>query len=142
MHTERLASDHNWSGYLTLDNAAAVTERIRSMIGDEQPYTWVAANEYFGYRPEVRTGQTAKDIGLDTEREVAGEPWAHISVLDSYGVWGFHTTAATQAEARDMDVKQRTLLTFERGKLTVELYAPAGNHMFWVIATEPAGVDR
>lgn len=133
---KRLASDRDWYGYLTLENAEAVADRIRSMIGDGQRYTWVAANEIFGYKPEIRTGQVAKRIEFVSEKLSDGRSWAHLLVRDAYGTWGISTTAADQAAAHAMDKKDATFLRFEYGRLTIEHYAPAGNHLWWAIAVE------
>lgn len=138
-YAERLKSDRDWYGYLTLENAEAVADRIRSMIGDGQPYTWVAANEYFGYKPEVRTSQVASKVEFNQDLRLSdGTPWAHLTVVDTYGIWGLHATAADDAAACEADKKDRTVLKFGYRKLTIDLYAPGGNHMWWVIALENA----
>lgn len=139
-YAERLSSGRDWSGYLTLENAEAVADRIRSMIGDGQRYTWVAANEYFGYKPEVRTSQVATKVSFDSDLKYSdGAPWAHLNVVDTYGIWGLSADAADEAAAIAQDKRHRTFLTFDHRKLTIDLYAPGGNHMWWVVALEDGG---
>jgi hypothetical protein len=135
-YAERLKSDREWSGYLTLDNAEAVADRIRSMIGAGQPYTWVDANEMGGYRPTVRTSQTAEKVDSTAKHLDSGSPWAHLMVVDSYGVWGLSTTAADQKAAATGEDRDQTYLSFERRQLRIEHYAPSGNHLYWVVALE------
>ncbi|GAA2990276.1 hypothetical protein GCM10017559_07850 [Streptosporangium longisporum] len=132
----RLAEGCNWFGFLTFDNLDLVADRIRSMIGDGQPYTWVAANEMFGLRPEVRGGQVATSIRAEQRTLDGGAEYGHLMVVDTYGVWGLHTTAATQDEAAVKDGRGRTYLLFERGQLVAEHFAPAGHRLCWVIAPE------
>jgi hypothetical protein len=141
-YNERLAKGLDWSGYLALDNAHAVADRIKSMIGSGQRYTWVAVNEYFGHKPEVRTSQVATKVDFENDlQHEDGSPWAHLTVVDTYGIWGLSTDAADEAAAAEAAKRDRTVLTFERRKVTIELYAPAGNHMWWVVALEDERTD-
>lgn len=140
-YDERLkAVDCDWSGDLTIENAPAVAERIRALIGSGQRYTWVAVNEYFGDRPEVRTGQVAKEVRQDVSGPYDdGERCAHIIVSDTYGSWGLHTGAASTTHARQMrdaDERDWVLLEFTCNKIVMQHHAPAGNRLFWVVAVE------
>lgn len=144
-HFQRLADGRGWWGYLCLDNFDLVADRIRSMLGDGQPYTWVAVNEAFGLRPDVRAGMVAEKV---TVRGGADEdtPAKYLTVADTYGVWGIDTSARTEADARDGGKLNNVYLHFETNqwgdKLTIEHYAPAGHRMCWVIAVHPQGGEE
>lgn len=137
----RLRDGRDWAGYLALENAEAVATRIRSMIGDGQRYTWVAANEFFGYRPEVRTSQIADGVKFTTGDLEDGRQMAHITVPDTYGVWGLDTTAPTEDAARDASIHDQVYLTFTRRVIEMALYVPAGHHLYWVLALEDERED-
>lgn len=94
----------SWYGWLAHENVDHVAERIRTMLED-RPYAWVANNTSNPSSfPEVRTDQR-----LDAQSAVDGKPlrvWregdiAGITAVDTYGVWGVHTTFLTEKEARD-----------------------------------------
>ena len=44
----------NWSGMLTTQNIDQVADLLRHLLTGKK-YTFVAANEYYEYKPEVRT---------------------------------------------------------------------------------------
>lgn len=136
----RLVDGRDCSGFLALDNFDEVVKRIRSMIGNGQPYTWVAMNESFGLRAEVRASMVAETVRTTDDGLDDGTPMSHLTVSDTYGVWGLSTTARDQAAARDGDKFNHTYLHFEHTKygekLTIEHNAPAGHRLCWVIAVE------
>lgn len=144
-HFQRLADGRGWFGYLCLDNFDLVADRIRAMIGDGQPYTWVAVNEAFGQRPEVRAGMVAEKVVVRGSSTDEGAPTLYLTVVDTYGVWGIDTSARTEAEARDGGKLNNVYLHFETNqwgdKLTIEHYAPGGQRLCWVIAVHPRGGD-
>lgn len=129
----RLASGREWSGYLTLENLDAVTDRIRGMIGDGQPYTWVACNEGLGdYRPEVRTSQVAKRVSVD-RRDGCGT----ITVLDTYGVWAIRADAAAQSETYERQPDfSLAYLRITRSQIQMEHKAPVGARLLWTVAVQ------
>jgi hypothetical protein len=141
-----IARDRNWFGYLTTGNAQAVSDRIERMISGKK-YTWVATCHWPGqlipHRPEVRVGQETRKVDLTSGPLDDGRVMAHITVSDSYGVWGISSVHATQHEARQADANRRTYLHFERDRwgdrLEIEHYSASGNHLWWVIAVEGSG---
>lgn len=132
----RLADGRQWFGYLTLDNIDAVTERLRALIGDGQPYVWVATNELFGLRPEVRTGQVVETITVKRGTRDSGREYGHLIVTDTHGVWGLSTEAADQRQAGQLDERDRQFLSVERDRIRVEHHALGGNRLCWTIAVE------
>lgn len=154
----RLASDRDWHGYLTLENLEAVTARFRSLL-DGQRYTWVACNSGLRhYFPEVRTGQQLRGRGVTTYRddgEGDGEPFAGITVPDTYGAWGLHTSVLDQRTARGRrhaafekatgeqkrtdtwDDQRLTYLHIKHDRIEIEHFAPAGYRLYWVVTVEP-----
>lgn len=147
----QLELDRDWFGYLTTANYQAVTERIRRLIAGKR-YTWVASlspalagEGAYHHWPEVRTGMEADKItsSLSPATGDLTRPRAHITVCDTYGVWGIDSTHASQSAARDDDPKRRTYLHFKADRygrvLEIEHYAISGNHLWWVIAVEGSG---
>lgn len=134
----QLTSRQDWSGYLTLANLDAVADRLRDMIGDGQPYTWIACNEGLGeYRPEVRTGQTVREIKTDPP----GTEHRTITVHDSYGLWWISTDVEDRAAAHDLEPGfHRAYLDITRTYVRIQTSAPAGHRLWWVVAIE--GGDR
>ncbi|WP_141576194.1 hypothetical protein [Actinomadura sp. WMMA1423] len=130
----RIASGRDWFGFLTLENLNAVADRIRSMIGDGQRYTWVACNEGLGdYRPEVRTSQVAAKIRVDRRDDEHGS----IIVVDTYGVWSIHTDIADQAAGMGRQPEfSLTYLKITRGQIQMEHKAPIGARLLWTVALE------
>ena len=130
---ERLKSGREWFGFLTLQNVDAVAGRIRSMIGDGQPYTWVACNEGLGnYRPEVRTSQVAAKIRTHHDDEHAS-----VVVVDTYGVWSINTRLSDQDAGvqREPDFSA-PYLKITRSQIQIEHKAPVGARLLWTIAVQ------
>lgn len=122
----------NWYGNLTIDNIEQVVGLLRKLLAGKK-YTFVSVNEYFGYKPEVRTGQeiepqkaTNKDaFSFWYDKDNAPPLYAGFNVVDTHGVWGLSTSATEQPYLR-----------FEWNKVAIEHKAPAGHKMFWVVAVE------
>ena len=145
---QALRKDREWFGYLTTANYQAVTERIDRMLRGKK-YTWVASlspalagKKAYHHRPEVRTGQRFESI---KGKLLTGDhaPIGHITVSDSYGVWGIDSTFASQADAHAGKPERRTYLHFQRDRwgdrLEIEHYAISGNHLWWVVSVENSG---
>jgi len=140
--TQRIRDGLNWSGFLTLANYEAVANRLRAMLTGRS-YTWVACNEGLGnYRPEVRAGMRVEKVTA----ELLSADHGHITVLDTYGVWGLTAVWADQAAARatgtfDQTVRRGPFVEFERGHygevFRAEHYALAGYRLCWAVAVEP-----
>lgn len=159
----RLKSGRDWYGYLTLENFDAVTERIREMLTGHR-YTWVSCHEGLrDFFPEVRTGQRlSQDLVVNREPLEDGTDWAHLTVADTYGVWGLSTTVPDQATARERrqaawdgaDEGKRasgkweaglsmTYLHFkhgrhDEGRIEIEHRNGYGDRLYWVISVEVA----
>lgn len=151
----------SWFGYLTLENAEAVTEAIRELL-EGRLYTWVAVNEGLDLlNPEVRTAQRLAPEKLDDGKAVTlrtgslsdGREHAHIAVVDSYGVWGMSTTIPDQRAANstrgpvglhhmcDPELEGKdyghVYVEIERDReLRVKQRTLAGGRITWVIAVE------
>lgn len=134
---KRLESGREWFGYLALDNLDAVAARITRMIGDGQPYTWVACNEGLGnYRPEVRTSQVARSVRVERGRDTHGS----VIVLDTYGIWAIQTNIADQAAGtRRKPDFSLTYLKITRSQIQMEHKAPIGARLLWTVAVQDRG---
>lgn len=136
---QRIASGRDWSGYLTLENFEAVAARLRTML-DGRPYTWVACNEGFGYRPEVRPGLRMDKV----EANLLAPDHGHLMVRDSYGVWGLSTSWPTRTAVYesgvtcDEAVKRGPHVGFKSDRygeqFSAEHFALIGARLFWTVA--------
>jgi hypothetical protein len=121
---------------LCLSNIEETAFRIEKMLTGKR-YTFVAANEFFRFEPEVRTGQRLTDknpMHFWFDEENTPPKYGGFNFNDSYGVWGL----STSQEGEQYDPKfDAPYLVFEWGhKLTMTLRAPAGHLIYWVIAVE------
>jgi hypothetical protein len=166
LHKLITTPDRQWFGHLTLENFDAVAERITSMLTGKR-FTWVACNSGLGnYFPEVRTGQQLREGITVHERKTYedGSTYAHLSVADTYGVWGLSTDVpddeaaenrrrrawdAASEDARksgEWEDKRLTWVKIERGhydagRIEITHFALAGHRLYWVIAVEPERDD-
>jgi hypothetical protein len=161
LHKLITTPDRQWFGHLTLENFDAVAERITAMLTGAR-FTWVACNSGLGdYFPEVRTGQRMEKLTVhDRKTYEDGSTHAHLTVCDTYGVWGLSTSvpdgkaayerrerawkAAGEDERRtgEWEDKRLTQVKIERGRydagrIEITHFAPAGHRLYWVIAVEP-----
>jgi len=130
---QRIRDGLGWSGLLTLANYEAVADRLRMMLSGRS-YTWVACNEGIGnYRPEVRSGMRVEKVTA----ELLSADHGHITVLDTYGVWGLSACWRDQSDPN----RRGVFVAFEHGRygevFRAEHYAPAGYRLYWAAAVEP-----
>lgn len=139
-----------WYGMLSIENAEDVFYRIKTLL-DGRRYTWVSYNtEQPHSRPDVRTGQRLDptdgvSLRLDREPLSDGRPWAHIWAHDTYGVWGFTSAHATEAEAYADQAAEKKTWTYvvidgfgdgSRDHLMIEQFNGYGQLLRWVITPE------
>ena len=123
--------DLNWRGNLTVDNIKDVVGLFRRLL-DGEVYTFVSANEFFGFKPDVRTDQKVEHKKATNGNafgvwfEDSDSPsCAGFNVVDTYGVWGLSTSASEQP-----------YISFEWNKVTIKHRAGAGHNLWWVIAVQ------
>lgn len=158
---QRIRSGRDWSGYLTLENFDAVAGRLREMLEGKR-YTWVSCNEGLrDFFPEVRPGMEMEKIVIHDRSDIGyGCTMAHLTVCDTYGVWGLDATVPDQKtaherrqaawerasdEARSAGRWQDRGMThihfdrtrYDQGQLKVEHHNGYGDRLYWVIAVEP-----
>lgn len=164
-----------WYGYLADDTVDHIVERIENLLTGRR-YTFVAYNvEQVRFaHPEVRTGQRLTPRGHDDGKAIhkhkigdplgyagaeEGKTWesAGLSVADTYGSWGLHSSHATEADARadaeDEAKRHRTTYVLIEGGRTddprdvgrrdrIEVrhfnYMNPPEMLVWVIAVEPS----
>lgn len=119
----------DWFGTLAIDNCEEVANMIYELLKDKT-YTFVSANEYFGYKPEVRTNQ--KLHGDNPKTWVRSED-AGFNFEDAYSVWGLSTS---QKEAGYDPKFNAPYIVIEYSKITITHKAPSGNKLYWVIAIQ------
>jgi hypothetical protein len=128
-----------WFGTMTIENTDQIVARLRRML-EGKKYTFVAANEFFRYKPEVRTGQRLDPKGCKGgdalmlfSDDVNGK-FKGFSVGDIHGVWGCTTTATNEHKH---DNYNNPYFHFEWDHtVTITHRAPAGHLLYWVVAVE------
>lgn len=143
--TPRRDERNTYFGYLALDNIDQVYARLRRMIGNGQRYVFVATNENLDMlRPEVRIDHIDAKGSPDGEAMKIGDVQAegsprlrHITVLDTYGVFGFGTSLESEHGTR----KDRwtTEFAFEGDTFRLIQRTGAGGRVSWTI--KPVPVD-
>lgn len=123
-----------WFGYLTTVNIEQVAGLLRQLL-EGKKFTSVHSNEGCGFRPEVRTGQTLKTAKNEPAITVYHhEAVAALTLRDSYGVWSCQTTLTEDVEKEEC---RDPYFEFERNKVTIIDWAPAGWKIYHVLAVEP-----
>lgn len=135
----QVLTERDWSGMLTVENIDQVAERILRLLQGKR-YTFVAFNEIFPDRLEVRTGMrldpkdATNGIGVSVYRDESGNgDFAGFNVVDSYGVWGPTTTVK---EDRYDDDFRNPYIYFKEDRVTIAHHAPAGHKLIWVAVIE------
>lgn len=136
-----LTSNHNEiHGYLTTENIDAVAARLRYMLVGKR-CSFVAAHEFNGWRPELRTSQQLTTInkergngGIEVWHEhVAGlGEGAGITVSDTYGGWGMSTYVDKEADAKPTT----PYLRITQDQIHITPRSTAGEAIHWLIGLE------
>lgn len=152
----RRLARHTWYGYLAGDTIDQIEQRIRKLIGDGQRYTWVSYNTTQPHTfPDVRTGQRVEP-GKATDRQAIkvskDDGFVHLTVVDTYGVWGMYSTHATEADARKAAEDEKdwsvTYVAVEgwgqggRDRIEISQYNGYGEVLHWVISPEYLNRDE
>jgi len=129
--------DLKWSGMLTVKNIEQVANLLRHLL-KEKRYTFIAANESFGFKPEVRTNQELKsgragNDPINVYYDEDSKRFAGFNICDSYGVWGCSTRL--QEDQYDNEFKN-PYLVFDLDRVTITHRAPAGHKLHWVAVIE------
>jgi hypothetical protein len=139
--SERIARPMNWHGPLTVENAAAVRDRIeRTFAGQRYTYAsvYVASNGYA--HQSVRTGQVAEKFELSISHMESGGHIASITVPDSNGLWYLDTSVPTRLAAnlmtRDKLLTDGAVLTLGEHQLQIETMNYEGATWHTTIACE------
>lgn len=144
---------HSWHGYLTLDNIAAVVDRIDNMLaGRHYAFAIQREHDHGAYRPELRTGcQVDGPARRSLSTLDDGQRVAHANWEDGERVWGIDTTTATQREANEISQRYRDApedrdavsayrslvhVAFEGDRVTVKQFNGPGELGTWTIAIE------
>lgn len=121
-----------FDGYLTHDTADAIANAMRSVLNGKR-YTFVAANELFGYRPEVRVNLELRDpITVD---RYGDRQHVMIRFNDQDYVCSIDTTVTTLREAQDLpeDSYDRVRVLVWRGRVQIEHRVLAGGKLWWTL---------
>ena len=89
----------------------------------------------------MRTGQRAEKIEGKVLTMDDGRKMAHITVCDTYGVWGLHSLVPDLAAARaypstDAMIRDTGYIIFRRDRIEIEHLTMAGCRLFWVVTIE------
>jgi hypothetical protein len=146
--------DARWSAFLTLKNAENVAAHLRHHLAGG--FVWAVYNEGLpglGLRVDLRELRPAtrepSGVALDVDDDMA-----HITVCDSYGVWGLRSRLAEQPPWGPVDdedlasrVRWATRISWDRSDSLqtlayhVEQRVPAGHVTRWTVLPLD-GVDR
>jgi hypothetical protein len=160
--TARQETMPTWYGYLADENVQHIADRIRNLLAGRR-YTFASINASHAHftGPEVRTSQELRPEHTDSKTTPTvyrfGEPmtfspgrWKScgITVADTYGAWGIHSSHATQADAyadRDAEKKTWTYVTIEGGRtpedvsrkgIQIQQFNGPGEILHWTITPE------
>lgn len=155
----------SWFGYLAGDNIEHVRDRIERILTGRR-YTFVSFNTALpNSRPEVRTSLTlsprsAKDgVPVVLHRRDPNEKYSTdgITIVDTYGVGGMHTSLATEREAHEVltrhheneenqEYKNLTYVSIvggnfnhgptDPGRIEITFHNGYGEMIHWVYVTE------
>lgn len=144
--------DREWFCYLTVENAEHVAEHLRLILGGNE-YVWAEMNDGLpGLGLRVDTGRRLTPATNDPSGVTChlGDDHAHITVCDTYGVWGLTSGLLVQPpmmasdEDLDEDVAQArkwaTAISWGRSASLqtrayhFELRVPAGHRTRWTVA--------
>lgn len=90
--------DRDWSCYLTVENAEHVAEHLRLVLGGAE-YVWAEFNAGLpGLGLRIDTGRRLTPANNDPSGVSCHleDDRAHITVCDTYGVWGLHSSLLVQ----------------------------------------------
>jgi len=123
---------------LCLENLEEVAQLILEEL-EGKTYTFVAANEFFKYKPDVRTNQRLKDEPFSLYFDDNNDPpqFGGFHFSDSYGVWGLSTSQ--QEPDYDPSFDNPHVAIEWDGTITMTHRAPAGNKIYWVISPQREG---
>jgi hypothetical protein len=126
-------------GTVYVGNVEEVGRAILEVLRGK-PYTFVAANEYFGFKPKVRTGQRLREEGdgspLSVHRDEDNDPprYAGFNFCDTYGVWGISTSQ--QEPGYDPEFNAPYVRIEHGHTVSITQRAAAGHLIHWVAAVE------
>lgn len=128
-----IPSEADWSGFVTVENADAIADRIRRFLGG-RIYTWFTVSEFFRWRPEVRTLQSMERVSVERRKTDDDTDDVWITIVDTYSVTWLNSRCADQAAARLADEKtDHAFVEFKRDYLQIAHRTPAGDRLFWTI---------
>ncbi len=126
----------SWRGMLTVENVQQVADLLHKLL-DGKCYTFITANEFFQFKPEVQTKQhflsNEGAVGVYYDEENTPPKYAGFNVNDTRGVWSCSTNST---DIRKDPEFKNPYLFFENDRVTITHRAPAGNLLYWVIVAE------
>lgn len=125
-----------WHGMLTVKNVQQVADLLFKLL-DGKYYTFIAANEFFQFRPEVKTRQYLSNhkesISAYCDKKNTPPKHAGFNVDDISGVWGCSTNLTE--DKKDPKFKN-PYIVFEHDRVIITHRTPARDLLYWVIVTE------
>ena len=129
-----------WAGILTVENAAAVLERMRAFL-DGRYYTFTAVNAAGRrYPSQVEVSQCLEHRNRDTGTAFAlftgtsPRPYAHITVCDTSGQWSI-ASYRSQHEGDDQTFAA-AYVAFTPTHMRISRRNEPGDLMHWIFAVE------
>ena len=119
----------HFNGTLTMDNIEEVANMIVDILRDKK-YVFVSANEFYDYKPDVRTNQKLKQDALKVRVK---DDYAWFDIWHSYGVWSLSTTQKSGGYDASFD-NPYVSIEYNTIKITHKLWY--GNKVYWVIRVQ------
>ena len=125
-----------WYGTQTVENTAAIAERLRHLLTSKL-YTFVTVQKVYAHSSggvDVRTDQRL-EIGKSGESIIVtrGSDYAMLSVIDSSGTWSKLTTAT---DGQDDPPYKHPFWVFEKNQAQVTFMSGEGNLVVYVVAVQ------
>jgi hypothetical protein len=153
-------NQHSWTGTLTIENAAAVADRVdRTLVGQHYAFAIQHEHENGAYRPELSTScelEGPANRSLRTDEDSLRR--VHLTYADGDRVWALHTRCTDAAEADaviarcmrvtaghgtrkeyEATLAAHRLLTeigFVGDKITIIQYNGEGERLIWTVMVE------
>lgn len=131
-----------FSGCLAHNTAHEIAQAMSDVLAEQQ-YIFVAVNEMFGWRPEVRTGLVLREP-IEVSHFGDDSQFVHVPFNDQDYICSISTQALTQQAAYDLRVDSFDLVrvTIYPSQVQIEHRVPAGGKLYWtLVPTGPVPVE-
>lgn len=135
-----------FEGFLAHDTADTIADAMRSVL-DDQLYTFVTANELFGFRPEVRVNLSLREPIEVVKYTDSLDGLIGVRFNDADYACSISTSMLTQQAARELPDQSIdwVFVTITTSGVQIRHRVPAGGRLWWTLTPTgpiPAEVDH